>query len=200
MILLVATLVGVLSVAVAGPGKLRRIAVLPLRHVWVVWLAVVMQIVVFGVLVKWLPDSVAGALHLVTYAIALSFLWINRHVPGASAIGFGAGCNVAAIAANGGIMPASSSAWRTAGFDAIPELQNANSHVIDSPRLALLGDIFAVPASWPLSNVFSIGDIIIAAAATYLAHRWCATPRTSNAWPAPIATDAVVSAAVPHPI
>jgi hypothetical protein len=190
MILLVATLVGVMSAPLTG-GKLRRLAVLPLRHFWVVWLAIAMQVVVFGVLVDRLPEEWTGALHLVTYVIALSFLWLNRRIPGALGIGAGAACNVVAISANGGIMPASPNAWRTAGFDKIPELQNANSHVLDSPRFALLGDVFAVPESWPLSNVFSIGDIVIAVAVTYLAHRWTRLPRTSNAWPAPQAADCV---------
>ncbi|HZG96514.1 MAG TPA: DUF5317 family protein [Mycobacteriales bacterium] len=38
-----------------------------------------------------------------------------------------------------------------------------------------LGDVFAVPASMPLANVFSIGDIIMAAAAAYAVHRVCGT-------------------------
>ena len=190
MILLAATLIGVMTVAFTG-GKLRRIAVLPLRHLWVVWLAIAMQIIVYGFLVTVLPEGLAGALHLVTYVVALSFLWLNRKIPGALGIAVGAACNVAAIAANGGTMPASPSAWRTAGFDKIPHLQNANSHVLDAPRLGVLGDIFAVPEAWPLSNVFSIGDIIIAASATYLSHRWCRLPRTSNAWAAPCAADRV---------
>lgn len=191
MILIVVTLAGVLSVALTGRRRLRRMAVLPLHHLWVVWLAIAMQIVVFGVLVNTLPDGVRSVLHLVTYALALSFLWFNRHLPGALAIGVGAGCNLAAITANGGVMPASPDAWKRAGFDSIPEFQNANSHVIDSPKLAFLGDVFAVPEAWPLSNVFSVGDVIIAAAATYLAHRWCRLPRSSNAWPAPSAGDLV---------
>ena len=194
MILIVVTLAGVLSVALTGHRRLRRMALLPLHHLWVVWLAIAMQIVVFGVLANTLPDGVRSVLHLVTYALALSFLWFNRHMPGSLAIGAGAACNLAAITANGGVMPASPDAWRSAGFDAIPKLQNANSHVLDSPKLAFLGDVFSVPEAWPLSNVFSVGDVIIAAAATYLAHRWCRMPRTSNAWPAPDGGDLVVDA------
>ncbi|NND73880.1 MAG: DUF5317 domain-containing protein [Ilumatobacter sp.] len=192
MILIVATLVGVLSASLGG-GDLRRIAALPLRHLWVVWVAILAQIVVFGLLVQVLPEGLTNALHLVTYGFALSFLWLNRHLPGAAAIGVGAACNLAAISANGGVMPASPGAWQRAGFDKIPELQAANSHVLDDPKLAFLGDVFAVPEAWPLSNVFSLGDIVIALAATYLAHRWCRSPRTSNAWPAPVAADIVAA-------
>jgi Family of unknown function (DUF5317) len=37
-----------------------------------------------------------------------------------------------------------------------------NSTVLVQPRLAFLGDVFFIPASWPLSNVFSVGDVLIA--------------------------------------
>jgi hypothetical protein len=35
----------------------------------------------------------------------------------------------------------------------------------DDTRLAFLGDIFALPESMPMSNVYSIGDIFIAVGA-----------------------------------
>ena len=35
-----------------------------------------------------------------------------------------------------------------------------NSGVLAAPRLAFLGDVFAIPAGWPLANVFSIGDVL----------------------------------------
>jgi hypothetical protein len=40
--------------------------------------------------------------------------------------------------------------------------------------------VFYVPESWPLSNVFSIGDVLIVVGSTYLAHRWCSRPRCSR--------------------
>jgi Family of unknown function (DUF5317) len=184
VILVVASLVGVLSASLFG-GRLRRLASLPLRHLWVVWFAIVVQVLVFEVFASTLPSTVSEALHFVTYAIALSFLWLNRHIPGALAIAVGAACNLAAITANGGVMPASPSAWQRAGLPIGPGSVFENSRVLGDARLALLGDVFAVPAGWPLANVFSIGDVIIALAATYLAHAWCRRPHTSTAWPAP---------------
>jgi MFS family permease len=49
----------------------------------------------------------------------------------------------------------------------------ANSAPVAEPRLAFLGDIFAVPAGWPLSNVFSSGDVLIVLGALVLLHRVC---------------------------
>ena len=59
----------------------------------------------------------------------------------------------------------------------IPPEVFENSAALSDPRLGFLGDIFAVPASWPLSNVFSIGDILIVVGGTYLAHQ-CCRPRS----------------------
>ncbi len=198
MILIAATLIGVLSVPFFG-GKLRRLAVLPLERMWVVWVAIVLQIAVFEVLHSTLPLPVSQGLHLLTYAIALSFLVINRHIPGAIVIWIGATSNLLVIAANGGIMPASPGAWERAGLAAVPDSQFENSNLVDDARLSFLGDVFALPAGWPLANVFSIGDVIIAIGATYLAHSWCRRERTSNAWPAPMRTD-IVPSALPAPV
>jgi hypothetical protein len=56
---------------------------------------------------------------------------------------------------------------------------------VAGPRLAFLGDVFAVPASWPLSNVFSVGDMLIAVGLAWGVHRICGSrlvPRwTGNA-------------------
>jgi hypothetical protein len=76
------------------------------------------------------------------------------------------------IAVNGGVMPASRSALHTAGLEDTPG-QFASSIAVGHPKLAFLGDIFAVPASFPVHNVFSVGDMVIVAGAFVLLHRAC---------------------------
>jgi hypothetical protein len=60
-----------------------------------------------------------------------------------------------------------------------------SSAAVADPRLAFLGDVFALPASWPLSNVFSVGDMLIAVGLAWGVHRICGSrlvPRwTGNA-------------------
>ena len=73
-------------------------------------------------------------------------------------------------------MPADMDAWRRAGLKPVPPGVFENSQALSDPKLGFLGDIFAIPASWPLSNVFSIGDVLIVIGGTYLAHRVCAVP------------------------
>jgi len=48
-----------------------------------------------------------------------------------------------------------------------------NSGVLPDPHLPWLGDVFWIPAGWPLANVFSIGDLLIMLGAGWGAHRIC---------------------------
>lgn len=172
MIVVVATLAGILSVKLVG-GRLLRLAQLEIRHLWLIWTTIGVQTLLFEVLGSSISDGAYAVVHVATYCGAFAFLWLNRHVPGALVIAVGAACNAIPIALNGGVMPASPDAWRRAGLPAVPPDEFENSNVVDSAVLAFLGDVLAIPAGWPLANVFSVGDVIIVLGGTYLAHRVC---------------------------
>jgi hypothetical protein len=104
--------------------------------------------------------------------MGLAFVWLNRAVPGLWLIAAGALANGAAIVANGGVMPTSARALRTAGLDVDPEVF-ANSTALADARLAFLGDVFAIPSWVPFANVFSLGDLLIAIGAAYTVHAVC---------------------------
>jgi hypothetical protein len=72
----------------------------------------------------------------------------------------GAACNLVAILANGGYMPASPSALAAVG-EAAPVIYS-NSSVVPHPVFEPLTDIFALPSWLPFNNVFSVGDVILA--------------------------------------
>jgi hypothetical protein len=57
-----------------------------------------------------------------------------------------------------------------------------NSGVVDSPRLLFLGDVIATPGWWLVTNVFSIGDILILCGVAVLLHRVCGS-RLLAWWP-----------------
>src|SRR5215211_5569435 len=63
--------------------------------------------------------------------------------------------------ANGGYMPASPAAAAAVGHSATDTY--SNSAIVDGAALAPLTDIFALPTWLPFSNVFSLGDVLIAA-------------------------------------
>ena len=172
MIIVVASIIAILTVPLTG-RSLAPLATLPVRRVALVWLAIVLQLVI--TIVPGFPNQIGQPLHLFTFVLSAAFIWCNRHIPGVVFVAVGAGLNLAAIAANGGTMPASSWAWRTAGFSTLTG-GFENSNVVHDARLSWLGDIFAIPRAWPLSNVFSIGDVIVVIAIAYFAHTWCRRP------------------------
>jgi Family of unknown function (DUF5317) len=170
MFLVIFVLLALATVPLAG-GRLSRLADLRLRAVPVVFVALAVQVVIIS-LIGGGPDWLHPALHLSTYAVTLWFVWVNRSVPGAWLLGAGGLCNFVAIAVNGGTMPASRGAIEAAGV-AHGSQVFANSGVVEHARLAFLGDVFAIPASWPVHNVFSIGDVLIALGALVLVHTVC---------------------------
>jgi hypothetical protein len=165
--LVVAVVVSALAVPLSG-GRLAALLELRLRHVWAVYGA--LGLTILGIGLPGLPDGARSILLVAAYPVGAVFLAANRHVPGMVLTALGAALNLLAIAANGGVMPASPAALSRAGLPAdAPGFQN--SAALDEPRLAFLGDVFSIPASWPLSNVFSIGDVLIVAGLAWGLHR-----------------------------
>jgi MFS family permease len=167
MLIAACVFASLLSVPLAG-GRLSALADLRFRHVWLVATALAIQVLVISIVPAgggWTHE----ALHIVSYLLGGAFVIANRHVPFLWLAGGGGLLNFTAIAANGGVMPASADALRTAGLH--PEAGFVNSGALPDSRLAFLGDIFAVPADWPLSNVFSVGDICLLLGLLLLLHR-----------------------------
>ena len=170
MIIPVLAVLLVLSPLLAG-GKLRGYGDVRIRYGWVVALALVAQIVAIEVL----PGAARiglSAVHVATYLAAGAFVWLNRSIPGLWLVALGAASNGVTIALNGGTLPASASALKSAGID-LDSSEFLNSGVLADPRLPWLGDVFAIPAGWPLANVFSIGDLLILCGVAWGTHRIC---------------------------
>ena len=189
MIIPVLGLLAVLSPVLAG-GSLRRLADLRFRGTWVLVAALVAQVVAIEV-VPGANHAVLSAVHLATYVAAGWYVVLNRRIPGLWIVALGAASNGVAIAANGGTLPASRSALETAGIHLEPG-EFLNSGVLEHPHLGFLGDVFAIPAGFPLANVFSVGDVLIVLGVAWGAHRVCGSrlvpPWRGPSGPAPAAT------------
>ena len=152
-------------------GDLRRLATLELRATWLLPVALGLQVLVITI-APGLPRPLTVGVHLVTYLLAALFIWSNRRTAGLVLLALGAAANGVVITLNGGTLPASEAALRRAGLPV--ELGVfTNSAPRESPRLAWLGDVFAVPAGVPFANVFSAGDVLILAGAAWLLHSTC---------------------------
>ena len=170
MILVVAFLLLVVSVPLAG-GDLRALADVRVRHPWALAAALGIQVLILVVVPGGSPPAHRAA-HLLSYGLAGFFVVANRAVPGLWVLALGGGLNALVIALNGGVMPARPEALETAGLAADPD-RFSNSAAVASPKLSFLGDIFAVPESWPFATVFSIGDLVLLVGAAVALHRIC---------------------------
>jgi hypothetical protein len=199
VIIPIAGLLALLSPVLAG-GRLARYAEVRLRYAWIVVGALVAQVVILEVVADSQP-GVLSAVHLATYAAAGVWVWLNRQVPGLWIVALGAASNGVTIALNGGTLPASARALDGAGLTLDPDAF-VNSGVLAHPHLPWLGDVFWIPAGWPLANVFSIGDLLIVLGAGWGAHRICGSRLVPArlAWTPPARPDAPPAAVVPGAI
>lgn len=141
-------------------GDLRALGTMQVRLSGLLAVALLTQILVVTVFPG--PASpLRLTLFLSSYALGVAFLYLNRRLPGLWLVAVGAVLNLVAIAANAGVMPATRGALATAGVLPSGEVF-ANSAYVANPNLWFLGDVFAIPSSWPLANVFSVGDVLVA--------------------------------------
>jgi hypothetical protein len=129
--------------------------------------------------------------HLGSYGLIGYVLWANRRLPFLWVIAAGGALNFAAIAANGGVMPATRGALRTAG-SLPPPGHFINSTIVEHPHLQFLGDVFAIRAPWA-HNVFSVGDVVIALGTFLCIHTLCES-RAALGRPRGLVSDSAASA------
>jgi Family of unknown function (DUF5317) len=153
-------LIGLIGGLVAG-GSFSALAEVSIRGKKYAFAAIVLQLAAFpsNVLPWGTSTTAASALWLVSDALLIVMLFLNRRLPGLLVVAAGLASNLIAILANGGLMPVLPSALRGAGVNY--QLHNNSIRVVH-PHLGLLVDRWAVPQWLPLGNVYSVGDVLIA--------------------------------------
>ena len=174
MFLVAVVVLAAVTVPLFG-GRLGALVEVRLRHGWAIFAALGLEIAALEL--PGLPDRLRGALLVLAYPVGAVFLAANWSydriwVAASVLIALGAACNLVAMAANGGVMPASPSALAGAGLP-VDASGFQNSAALADPRLAFLGDVFHIPAAWPLGNVFSVGDVLIALGIVWAVHGIC---------------------------
>ena len=170
MILGLAYLLCLISVPLAR-GRLSALADVQLRKPGLAGAAIAIQILIVSIFPGEL-GPLGEPLHIVSYLLLGAFAWCNRRIVGLPVIALGGLLNFVCITANGGVMPADPDALAAIGR--VPSGEEfINSTALEDPKLAFLGDIIATPASWPVSNVYSVGDILILCGALVLLHVAC---------------------------
>lgn len=167
-----AFLICLATVPLAG-GRIAALADLRFRARGILYAAIVAQVLIISVL----PHGSAAlhdAVHVGTYVAIAVFVVANRRIPWVWLVALGGALNFVAIVANGGVMPAAPRALKAAGL-AVDPTEFTNSGAVAHPHLQLLGDVFWLPSSWPVSNVFSVGDVLIVLGALLAMHCVCAS-------------------------
>ena len=157
MFILAAIPIGILLGLILG-GSVAGLTELRLRWVPLLLLGLLAQLAIFSAPFDSLAGEGGPAIYVASTALVLAAVVRNIAVPGMWLVALGAGCNLAAIVANGGFMPADASAIASIGGLG-PGY--SNSVVLEDPALRPLTDIFAMPAWLPFANVFSIGDVLL---------------------------------------
>ena len=141
MFVLYAIPIGILAGYLLG-GRLDRLAELRLRWVPLILLGLAVQAVIFTDAGGRLVGGAGPALYIASTAAVFVAVLRNIRVPGVALIAIGAGCNLAAIVANAGYMPADPAAIASIG--GLPP-GYTNSDVVEHAALLPLTDLFALP-------------------------------------------------------
>ncbi len=166
MLLLYSIVAGLLIGRLAG-GRLDGLTTMRFRLAPLALGGLLFQLVLFSPVATGRVGDLGPALYVASTAAVLVALLANLRLPGLWILAIGAGMNLVAIVANGGYMPSSPEAWLALnGLAEVPTDAYTNSAIM-TPATAFpaLGDIFVFPRPLPFANVFSLGDVLIAAGA-----------------------------------
>lgn len=153
-----------LAIAVLRGGRLVNLGDIELRGWWLLLVALGLQA---GT--RWLPDKawaegVGLAMVLVSFALLMVMVGLNRSKPGMWIAGLGVLMNFTVIAVNGGMPVLLGAAEVASGFTVSnPDLGGTLKYVIldSSSRLAFLADVIPVRLAG-IGEVISLGDIFLA--------------------------------------
>lgn len=165
MFILYAVLFGLVLGLLLG-GRPSGLADISLRWPAVMLSGLLIQVMLFSDQVSAWIGSAGPSIYVASTAAVFIAILRNHRLAGMPIVAFGAAGNLSAIVANGGFMPADPGAL-LALHKLAPSVYS-NSSVVAHANLAALTDIFALPTWVPFANVFSVGDVIIAAGVAFV--------------------------------
>ena len=165
MILLLPVALSLLIALLRG-GSLNRLAKVPFKHGWLAFVAIGLQVAAVS---RQELAAVAAWIFILSYALLVALVLINRRLAGVPILGLGLGLNALATAVNGGYMPVTIEAVERAGLTHLVYQLETGARVLGSKNMILsradanlwfLGDVFVIRGPWP--TVFSVGDVLLA--------------------------------------
>ncbi len=167
MFLLWGVVLGVI-IGFARGGKIANLDDMNIRFLWLVPLALIIQLLIFPLFSEEALVSFGTEFfHLFSYLILTVFVVVNWRVWQIPFMGAGMALNFLVIYLNGGYMPASVDSLRRAGENQVANsllAEGTYGNVINmdgSTVLDFFGDWLYLPRVVPLSTAFSPGDVLI---------------------------------------
>jgi hypothetical protein len=148
-----------LLLGVLTRGSLARLGELRLRWAPLIVLGMAVQLALFSSPIGNTLGDTAPLVYVLSNVTVLVAVAANLAIPGLLVVLLGGASNLLAIAANGGYMPVSAEALAAMGRTT--KVDYSNSALREDVVLGPLTDIFTMPVWVPMSNVFSIGDVLI---------------------------------------
>jgi hypothetical protein len=153
-----------LAMAVLRGGRLSNLGDIELRYWWLLLVALVLQVAT-----AWLPqtswaEGLGLAMVLVSYAMLMCLVLVNRRRPGMWLAGLGVLMNFTVISLNGGMPVLAEAAEVASGFTvAVPDLSGSYKHVLldSGSRLTAFADVIPLRIAG-IGQVISLGDVFLA--------------------------------------
>ena len=153
-----------LAMAVLRGGRLTNLGDVELRYWWLLLVALGLQVAT-----AWLPDTswaegLGLAMVLISYALLMGLVLLNRRSPGMWLAGLGVLMNFTVIAINGGMPVLAEAAEVASGFTiSAPDLSGTYKHVLldSSSHLTALADVIPLRIGG-VGQVISLGDVFLA--------------------------------------
>lgn len=188
MVLLIAIIAGLILTVLRAKFTGRQLRPIDLKFIWLVFLAVIPQLVTFQIpaIGKNIPDAIASIVLISSQVTLLGFAGLNLAQPGVWMLAMGLGANFIAIISNGGWMPISPITVHRI----LPELPD--DFPLVGQRLGLskdwiyangdiqfsrLADRFTTPDWMNYHVAFSLGDVLIAIGAILLLWAMSSPPK-----------------------
>ncbi len=177
MWLLIFTFAAATIVVLVTRGDPRRLARLKISSVWLLFAGLAIQIALeFVDIPKDQIETLGYGLLMASYALILSFCFVNISTRGFGVIAFGVALNALVIGLNQG-MPTAAVGNDNNGNRIEKPIEQSVKHRPESSDdlLGFLGDTIVLPE--PFDEVFSIGDIVIGVGICELAFFGTRRPR-----------------------
>ena len=172
MLLTLAVLFGFLAGSLRAILQGKSIQVPELKHSWIVFAALIPQILAFQIAAtgRMIPLSWAKVILIGSQFLLLGFVWVNRQHRGLLLLGLGLGMNLLVILLNGGLMPIQPENASYVHPSVAPQdwilgrrlgLGKDIVLIKEDTQLEILSDRFRLPDLTPIRAAFSLGDVII---------------------------------------